>query len=88
MKKIFLGIVWFLVIWIGSLAIGGAIVGSLTASKADTVEQAQQLSYQAGQQFGIKYGGIIFISALVLTIAGTVTGVLPGTKTAKKPESN
>ena len=86
MKRIFFGIVWFVIISLGCLIGGGAIAGAIAGSEvtAGSVQEGyakgQQVGQVAGAEFGRKYSGLIFLGALVASIAGTATGVLPGTK--------
>lgn len=83
MRKVGFGFLWFLAFWLGTLMIGGAIVGSLAASGAADTKTAYDLSHKAGEQFGIRYSGMILIASLLASVVGSWLGVLPGT--AKKP---
>ncbi len=90
MKRVILGFVWFLVIWFGTLIIGGAMAGALAGSQvgaSSSVSESYEKGYAAGQQagaeFASRFGRIIFIGALVIAVGGTIAGVLPGTKPKK-----
>ncbi|MET0332910.1 MAG: hypothetical protein ABW190_01460 [Rhizobacter sp.] len=91
MKRIFFGIVWFLVLGFGGLVLGGAVVGAMAGSQvnatnmSDGYTKGQQAGEVAGAEFGRKYAGVILIGALVISVVGTATGVLPGTKKKPKP---
>jgi len=72
------------------LIIGSGIAGGIAGSKTQATSategyvQGKELGTVAGAEFGRKYGNAIFIGALVLSVAGTATGYLPGTKSRKK----
>ncbi|WP_255990929.1 hypothetical protein [Chitinolyticbacter albus] len=89
MKRVFFGVICFVVFAFGGLVVGGAIAGAIAGSKvkavglADGFAKGEQVGYAAGAEFGQKYGGIVLIGALVLSVIGTATGFLPGTK--RKP---
>ena len=89
MKRIVFGILWFVVFSFGGLILGSGIAGGIAGSKtqatsaAEGYEQGKELGTVAGREFGQKYGTAIFIGALVLSVAGTATGFLPGTKSRK-----
>lgn len=89
-----MGVVWFFVLWFGTLVVGGAISGvvysakapipeKIPATMAGAFEHGQQMGRQAGFEFGARYGGIILLGALLVSIVGTATGKLPGTKPKK-----
>lgn len=89
MKRILIAFVWFVVFGFGGLVLGGAVAGAIAGSQVDATTFAEagtkgeKAGRAAGAEFGRKYGGIVWLGALVLVIAGAATGVLPGT--AKKP---
>jgi hypothetical protein len=89
MKRIIFGVIWFFALFFGSFAVGGAIVGTIAGSGIEATNmserfaKAQQAGEAAGAKFGQEYGGVILAGALVVSVFGTVFGVLPGTK--KKP---
>ncbi|MGR8940244.1 MAG: hypothetical protein ACU83V_00500 [Gammaproteobacteria bacterium] len=86
MKKAVVGFVWFLVLYLGAFGIGVAVIGGIAGANAkgasayDEIDDAYAAGYQAGAEFGKRYRRIFFGGALILAIAGTVTGRLPGTK--------
>jgi predicted phage tail protein len=101
MKRIAFGIVWFFVFWLGAGMVGGGIAGVLAqahtsqpVSAAPTFSEGYSRGYDvgkvAGREFGRRYGALILGGALVVSIVGTATGFLPGTRrkaTPAKPES-
>ena len=90
MRKVLFGIVWFLVFWLGSLIVAGAIVGGLAghqasvAHPASTVSQGYDQGYAAGHAAGRalskKYGSLFWIGSLIFAVGGSALGVLPGTQ--------
>jgi hypothetical protein len=93
MKRAFFGFLWFIVFAFGSLTIGGAVAGGMASANLDVKSKnfsdAYSAGHQAGQgagaEFAAHYAGKILLAALFLSIAGTVFGVLPGTK--KRPKN-
>lgn len=86
MKKILMGVVWFFVLYLGLCTLGGAIVGGIAGYKegqAGHPERATQAGTIAGAEFGRKYGIFMLLGVLVLSVAGTAAGILPGTKSVK-----
>ncbi len=84
MKRILLGCVWFVVIYLVVSAIGGGIVGAMAGSGTGGFEEGYGAGSQAGQEFGEKWGTLILVGSLLIAIAGTATGILPGTKKTTK----
>jgi hypothetical protein len=94
MKRIFFGFVWFVVLSLGGLVLGGAIVGGIAGANvgsknfSEAVSKGHDAGHAAGSEFGRKYGGVIILGALALSIVGTATGVLPGTKKRKQADKS
>jgi hypothetical protein len=91
MRRIAIGVVWFLVLFIGISGLLGGIAGSLAnreAGAAADQRQTPQDSFEtgriAGQKLGRKFGPLILLGSLALAISGTAFGVLPGTKPRKQ----
>ena len=78
LKKIFFGIIWFVVIYFGICFIVGGIAGFVAG--AENPENASQAGAAAGAAAVQKYLLFIFLGSIGAVIAGTVTEVLPGTK--------
>jgi hypothetical protein len=79
MKKVLLGLGWFVLLWIGLSFAGGAIAGGIAGAKTRGYTEGATAGRAAGEEFGRQYGGIILLSSAALALVGTVTGVLPGT---------
>ena len=87
-KRVFLGIVWFFVIWFLARMVVGAIVGAIAGGQAgahavpgaDHKEAAFLASQTAVLNFLQSYGLLILLGSLAASVLGTVTGFLPGTK--------
>ena len=90
MKRLAFGVLWFLVFWFSTLIIGVVIVAffagyNIEASTlADSISKGQSAGEVASAEFSETYGNIILLGALVLSIGGTILGVLPGTKPREK----
>ena len=96
MRRVLVGMLWILAFWIGIVMLGGGIVGAIAGAKAGMQTQGgviegwkagRTAGRPAGHEFGRKYTGFIFLGSVILGIAGTVTGILPGTKKSKKNRS-
>lgn len=77
-KRILLGVVWFVVLYMGACMITGAIAGAIAGSQDPA--NASTAGYQAGQQVVIALRGYFLLGALLLSIIGTSLGILPGTR--------
>jgi heme/copper-type cytochrome/quinol oxidase subunit 2 len=85
MKKLLFGLMWFVIIFMVSYLATGVTVVLLAGGI-----ESNQAMYEAAQAFRNTYMIFFVIGSLILTVAGTVTGVLPGTKrkaSAKKKPS-
>jgi hypothetical protein len=90
MKRIGFGLLWFVVLWVGTGAIGGGIAGAIASRSSPVGGDAKSVSEGfsrgygvgqiAGRDFGRKYGPLILGGALIVSIVGTATGILPGTR--------
>ena len=73
----------FLVLSIGTLTIGGAVLGAKAASeqKATGFESGRNIGRKAGEEFGRKYSAIIFkgsaLISLIFSIGISFSGILP-----------
>jgi len=85
-KKLIFGLIWFLIIFIVSYLATGVIVVLLTVGIG-----SNQAIYEAAHAFRNSYLIFFAIGSLILAVAGTVTGILPGTKdragAKKKPRA-
>jgi hypothetical protein len=83
-KKVLFGLMWFVIIFMVSYLTTGAVVVFSTVDIG-----SNRAIYEAAQAFRNTYMIFFAIGSLILTIAGTVSGVLPGTKrkvsSKKKP---
>jgi hypothetical protein len=83
MKKLLFGLMWLVIIFIVSYMATGITVVLLTGGPL-------QAKYEAAQAFRQQYMIFFAIGSVILAAAGTVTGMLPGTKrrvSAKKKPS-
>jgi hypothetical protein len=85
MKRVLVGVVWFVVLSILGLAGTGAVAGAKAYHKAHAAGLSDGLRQgaAAGSEVGRKYGTVLLLGALVLSIVGAATGSLPGVSDAK-----
>ena len=80
MRRIIFGIIWFFLIFFTISGLGGAIVGGIAGSKTRDPQQVYLAAQGAGYEFGKNFGGLILLTSLITAVAGSATGILPGTK--------
>jgi hypothetical protein len=87
MKRVLFTVLWFVVLYIGALAIGGGVAGALAQSQVPAgpdqnpnFSQAYAKGHDAGREFGRRFSGIILLGALAASITGGAMGILPGTR--------
>lgn len=85
MKRIVLGSLWFLAIFIGLYLLYSLGLGIYISTAYHA--QGIQNGYQAGVEFSRTHRGLIlampvaiFVLAAILAAMGTIKGVLPGTR--------
>lgn len=91
MKRVLMGVVWFVVFFVGFYIIFGIILGIVIAHTTGvTHPESFQQSMQTGRAFAQAHDGalavwrlIILVGSIVLAVAGTLKGVLPGTRKPK-----
>ncbi len=88
MKKIFMGIIWFIVFYLVICTVAGVIIGSRAPEELKIKGFKEGYNYQPAEEFSKKYGGLILLSALILSIIGTASGILPGTKKRSDDSGN
>lgn len=78
---VFFGFCWFLFIW---LVVGGIFAAAMTTIAGKGAGKNFDEAYAAGREYGRevgrRYGSYFCYGGLVLSILGTVSGVLPGTR--------
>lgn len=80
MKRLLLGIGWFVLLWLGGMMVGGAVAGAIATSANPDPSRAVQTGTDAGARFAVQYGGLVQLGAIAVAAIGTLTGLLPGTK--------
>jgi hypothetical protein len=76
--RILMGILWFVALYMGACMLTGAIAGGIAGSRDPA--NAYAAGQQAGQQLVLALRGYFLLGALVISVLGTVYGILPGTK--------
>jgi hypothetical protein len=82
----------FVVLFVGSLAVGGGIAGARAGDGNDDAKDFQsgfELGKRAGAAFGREYRGIIFLGALgisgLASLSISFTGILPWCRSNPQP---
>ena len=80
MKKLLMGMVWFVVLFVGIWIVLGCIIAArIPASDYASGEAYEQACREAGERLGIEYGVYTIAFAALLAAIGSIAGVLPGT---------
>lgn len=89
MKRVLLGVAWFLGIWVGLILVSSIIIGVWATRSVPAGANAEQ-GMQAANDFALAHAALfgavrwgVFLVALLVAGLGTWKGVLPGTR--KKP---
>jgi hypothetical protein len=88
LRVLLFGLFWFGILWMALMVIGGGIASSASkgphappgASVQHSSESGERLGYAAGADFNDRYRLWVIAGAAVLASAGTLTGILPGTR--------
>ena len=81
MKRVIFGFIWCVVIYLVACTVAGAIAGGLAG--ANNPANAAQAGAEAGARFVGENRMWFALGAVVVSVVGTITGFLPGTKTKK-----
>lgn len=73
-----MGVFWFVALSVSSAAMVGAIAG-IVATATPISREDYANGDTVGHEIAGRYGGLIMLSALCQSIAGTASGRLPGT---------
>ena len=88
LRRLVFGCFWFAVFWVALSVIGGGIATSIastrpppdTASVKKNYSHAPELDPAAAAEFRERHGLYVILGAVALATAGTLAGVLPGTR--------
>jgi hypothetical protein len=86
MKRIFFGFCWFLFFWLGVGAIWAGVMGAIASRQAGatTFSEGSAVGQKVGEDLGRKYGRYFLVGGLLVSVLGTATGTLPGTRGRKE----
>lgn len=90
MKRVAMGFVWFLVFCFGISPIFAPLFVAISAhdEQGASAQQSPPDTYEVSKKASKKFAPFIVLGSIVLAVAGTASGVLPGTKRRKKAETN
>jgi membrane protease YdiL (CAAX protease family) len=80
MKRLLMGLVWFVLLAIIPLIVGTTIAGAIAGSGSSTFEEGARAGELAGSAFAQRYGLLLVLTGLLVAVVGSIAGVLPGTK--------
>ncbi|AFZ11364.1 hypothetical protein Cri9333_0390 [Crinalium epipsammum PCC 9333] len=83
LRKTSFAILWFVIFWIIGL-IGISLFLNINSTSDTSSKNSYQQGYLKGQEAGKKVRVPLTVITGLLAITGSVTGILPGTKTSKK----
>jgi hypothetical protein len=82
MRRVFFGVCWFLFFWLGVGAIFAGVMSAIAARQAGatTFSEGYALGKEVGEDLGRRSGPYFLFGGLLISLVGTVTGTLPGTR--------
>ena len=80
MRRYAFGLLWFVLFTFVALMVGGMVVALNACPETEDFSVGFDCGKMAAEQFKENYRLPIVAGVLLLSIIGTVTGVLPGTK--------
>ncbi|MBN1909387.1 MAG: hypothetical protein JW818_06590 [Pirellulales bacterium] len=78
MIRLLSGLAWFVGFYFAACFVLGAVAGGIAG--ANNPEAAAQAGAEAGARIVIENRVYIILGSAVVALAGTLTGILPGTK--------
>ena len=85
LRKTSFAIIWFIFFWaVGLIGISIFLNVNSTSNTNNSPQNSYQQGYQKGQETGKKIGLPLTVITGLLAITGSITSVLPGTKTNRK----
>jgi hypothetical protein len=85
-KRILVGIVWFVVLYFGACVLTGAIAGGIAGGKDP--EHASVVGREAGRHAVLALRMYYLVGAAAISIVGASRGILPGTRIKPKNENS
>jgi len=80
MKRFVIGVGWCFLIWLGSLMVAGGVLGAIAGASAGDPTTGAQAGQRVGAEFGRHYGSLLLLGSIAVSVIGTATGWLPGTR--------
>ena len=85
MKRFIMGAGWCMVLWMGSMILGGFVVGAIAGATAGDPTTTVQAGHNAGAAFGAKYGNLALLGSIVVSAIGTILGGYRGRRARRLP---
>jgi hypothetical protein len=82
-RKVVVGLIWFVVLYFGACAVTGGIAGAIAANETPTnipQEEVYHRGAQVGTQAVTEYREYLLFGAVLLAGAGSFLGLLPWTR--------
>jgi hypothetical protein len=83
MRRFLVACGWCFLLWMGATMVGGMLAGVIAVSAIDDPAAAAQAARDAGFSFGMRYGNLALLASLAISVVGTLTGWLPGTRRSR-----
>ncbi|KAB8195623.1 hypothetical protein FKV24_004965 [Lysobacter maris] len=80
MRRVLFCLLWFVLLAFVSLTVAGMVVALNTCPETEEFSVGYECGRMASEQFMARYRLPIVLGALLLSVAGTLAGVLPGTR--------
>lgn len=87
MKRLLIGTLWCVLLWLGVNVALGAYAGATAGAQAQGLELGYAFSRLAGEALQDRDALLLSAAVVLSAVLGTLTGVLPGTKRRRKKKA-
>jgi zinc-ribbon domain len=81
-KRVLFGVIWFLLFFLVASVAAGMIAGGIAGARDP--QHAAEAGRRAGRELAERWGLFILLGSAVLSVTGTLLGILPGTRARKE----